>query len=114
MLKARAFGPLTSVHDAAALSVAGPQDAAGSQSQRSRGRGLRTISESRQSTSSRSSADVDVVIVGSGPAGSAYARMIGDQAPNATLLLVEAGPAITTPPHSIARRSPTARRSIMR
>jgi glycine/D-amino acid oxidase-like deaminating enzyme len=75
-----------------------PWDAAGSQSQIRRGRNLRKIPESRQSTSSRSSADVDVVIVGSGPAGSAYARMISDKAPNATVLLVEAGPAITAPP----------------
>ena len=98
MLKARAFGPLTPVHDPAALTVAGPRDAAGSQSQISRGRDLRIIPESRQSTSSHSCADVDVVIVGSGPAGSAYARMIGDRAPNAMVMLVEAGPAITTPP----------------
>ena len=46
MLKARAFGPLTPVHDAAALTVAGPRDAAGSQSQISRGRDLRIIPES--------------------------------------------------------------------
>src|ERR1700754_5093891 len=41
---------------------------------------------------------VDVLIVGSGPAGLAYARMISDKAPKATVLLIEAGPAITTPP----------------
>jgi hypothetical protein len=79
-------------------SIHRPRDAAGSQSQIRRGRDLRIIPESRQSTSSHSSADVDVVIVGSGPAGSTYARMISDKAPNATVLLVEAGPAITTPP----------------
>ena len=79
-------------------SIHRPRDAAGSQSQISRGRDLRIIPQSRQSTSSHSSADVDIVIVGSGPAGSAYARMISDKAPNATVLLVEAGPAITTPP----------------
>jgi C-glycoside oxidase len=55
-------------------------------------------SESRQPTWSQGRSDVDVVIVGSGPAGSAYARMISDKAPNATILLVEAGPAITRPP----------------
>jgi choline dehydrogenase-like flavoprotein len=45
-----------------------------------------------------SDVDFDVVIVGSGPAGSTYARMITDNAPHARVLLVEAGPAITTPP----------------
>jgi choline dehydrogenase-like flavoprotein len=55
-------------------------------------------SESAQPAESRSRSDFDVVIVGSGPAGSAYARMISDKAPNAAVLLVEAGPAITTPP----------------
>jgi len=44
-----------------------------------------------------SDVDFDVVIVGSGPAGSTYARMIADNAPHARVLLVEAGPAITTP-----------------
>jgi hypothetical protein len=98
MLKARAFGLLTPVHNAAALTAVGPRDAAGSQSQIRRGRNLRKIPESHQSTSSHSIADVDIVIVGSGPTGSAYARTIGDRAPNATVLLVEAGPPITTPP----------------
>ena len=42
--------------------------------------------------------EVDVVIVGSGPTGATYARMISDDAPHATVLLVDAGPAITTPP----------------
>jgi choline dehydrogenase-like flavoprotein len=55
-------------------------------------------SESSQPAWNRSRSDVDVIIVGSGPAGSAYARMISDKAPKATVLLVEAGPAITTPP----------------
>jgi choline dehydrogenase-like flavoprotein len=55
-------------------------------------------SESPRPAGSRSRSDVDVIVVGSGPAGSAYARMISDKAPNATVLLVEAGPAITAPP----------------
>ena len=54
--------------------------------------------ENCQSLSGYARRDVDVVIVGSGPAGSTYARMISDQAPHATVLLVDAGPAITTPP----------------
>jgi pyranose oxidase len=43
---------------------------------------------------------VDVVIVGSGPTGAAYARTITAQAPNATVLLLEAGPIATHPPGS--------------
>jgi choline dehydrogenase-like flavoprotein len=51
-----------------------------------------------QTLSDHHPTDVDVVIVGSGPAGATYARMITDDAPHATVLLVDAGPAITTPP----------------
>ena len=42
--------------------------------------------------------DVDVVIVGSGPCGSAYARELHTQAPQARLLVVEVGPQISDPP----------------
>jgi choline dehydrogenase-like flavoprotein len=41
---------------------------------------------------------VDVVIVGSGPAGSTYARLICDQVPEARVLVVEAGPVVSQPP----------------
>lgn len=37
---------------------------------------------------------VDVVIVGSGPAGSMYARTIGEELPDARILMVEVGPPI--------------------
>jgi len=37
-------------------------------------------------------ADVDVLIVGSGPAGSTYARTIGEAVPEARILMVEVGP----------------------
>lgn len=40
----------------------------------------------------------DVVIVGSGPTGSAYARLITDARPSARVLMVEAGPVVTDPP----------------
>lgn len=43
-------------------------------------------------------ADVDVVIVGSGPTGAAYARILSEQAPGATIALFEAGPVLTDPP----------------
>ncbi|BDZ48857.1 pyranose oxidase [Frondihabitans sucicola] len=38
--------------------------------------------------------DVDVLIVGSGPAGSMYARTIGELVPHARILMVEAGPRV--------------------
>ncbi|WP_342359567.1 GMC oxidoreductase [Terrarubrum flagellatum] len=41
---------------------------------------------------------VDVVIVGSGPAGAAYARTLADLWPQASILMVEAGPVIADPP----------------
>lgn len=41
---------------------------------------------------------VEVAIVGSGPAGSTYARLICDQLPDARVLLVEAGPVVSQPP----------------
>lgn len=40
----------------------------------------------------------DVVIVGSGPAGATYARVLKDNLPNARVLMVEAGPVVTNPP----------------
>jgi choline dehydrogenase-like flavoprotein len=40
----------------------------------------------------------DVVIVGSGPAGSTYARLIRNQVPGARVLVVEAGPVVSRPP----------------
>ena len=40
----------------------------------------------------------DVVIVGSGPAGATYARILKDNRPNARVLMVEAGPVVSKPP----------------
>ncbi|WP_308819358.1 GMC oxidoreductase [Pseudonocardia alni] len=37
---------------------------------------------------------VDVLVIGSGPAGSTYARTIGDAVPSARILMVEVGPAV--------------------
>jgi choline dehydrogenase-like flavoprotein len=39
----------------------------------------------------------DVVVVGSGPAGAAYARVIAEEWPAARLLMVEAGPIVSDP-----------------
>src|ERR671932_139929 len=41
---------------------------------------------------------VDVAIVGSGPAGAAYARILSERAPQATIALFEAGPLLADPP----------------
>jgi choline dehydrogenase-like flavoprotein len=42
--------------------------------------------------------DVDVVIVGSGPTGTTYARVVTDAMPRARVLMVEAGPVAAEPP----------------
>jgi choline dehydrogenase-like flavoprotein len=42
--------------------------------------------------------DADVVIVGSGPTGATYARVICDARPHARILMVEAGPFLAHPP----------------
>ncbi len=38
---------------------------------------------------------VDVLIVGSGPSGSTYGRVVGDALPDATILMVEVGPRLS-------------------
>jgi choline dehydrogenase-like flavoprotein len=40
----------------------------------------------------------DVVIVGSGPAGATYARILSEMSPDASVVLLEAGPTISDPP----------------
>ncbi len=41
---------------------------------------------------------VDVAIVGSGPTGAAYARILSEHAPRATIAMFEVGPTISDPP----------------
>lgn len=41
---------------------------------------------------------VDVVIVGSGPTGAAYARILSEQAPTTTIAMFEVGPTVSNPP----------------
>lgn len=41
---------------------------------------------------------VDVVIVGSGPTASAYARILSEEAPEATIAMFEVGPTVSNPP----------------
>ena len=48
-------------------------------------------------TAGTQTAHFDIVIVGSGPAGSAVARDLHDRNPDASILMVEAGPQISTP-----------------
>ena len=48
--------------------------------------------------SDQTAPDFDVIIVGSGPAGSAYARILHDEAPQLRVLMVEVGPALTPRP----------------
>ncbi len=43
-------------------------------------------------------ASVDVVIVGSGPTGAAYARILSERAPGTTIAMFEVGPTVSDPP----------------
>src|SRR5947208_9430973 len=52
------------------------------------------VSGSENSTST----DVDVLVVGSGPAGATFARIISERAPQARILMVDAGPQLTSRP----------------
>lgn len=42
--------------------------------------------------------EADVVIIGSGPAGAAYARILSEQAPRARVIVFEVGPTVSDPP----------------
>lgn len=54
----------------------------------------------------------DVVIVGSGPAGATYARVIKDNRPHARILMVEAGPVVSNPPAQHVRTIKDARERV--
>jgi pyranose oxidase len=43
---------------------------------------------------------IDVAIVGSGPTGAAYARILSERAPDATVAMFEVGPIVSSPPGS--------------
>jgi choline dehydrogenase-like flavoprotein len=47
---------------------------------------------------SRYPESVDVAIVGSGPTGAAYARILSEQAPDASIAMLEVGPTVSDPP----------------
>jgi choline dehydrogenase-like flavoprotein len=44
-----------------------------------------------------------VLIVGSGPTGATYARLLVEQVPDVSVLMVEAGPLVSTPPGTNAK-----------
>ncbi|MGN7950341.1 GMC oxidoreductase [Microbacterium sp. 22215] len=44
--------------------------------------------------------DADVVIVGSGPTGAAYARILSERAPELDVVMLEVGPTVSNPPGS--------------
>lgn len=48
-------------------------------------------------------AAVDVAIVGSGPTASAYARILSEDAPGATIAMFEVGPTVSSPPGAHVR-----------
>jgi len=48
-------------------------------------------------------AAVDVAIVGSGPTASAYARILSEEAPGATIAMFEGGPTVSNPPGAHVR-----------
>ncbi|WP_251452546.1 GMC oxidoreductase [Microbacterium sp. Marseille-Q6648] len=48
--------------------------------------------------SGRYPASVDVAIVGSGPTGAAYARILSETSPGATIAMFEVGPTVSDPP----------------
>src|SRR5262245_57011184 len=51
-----------------------------------------------QNSHGESSTDVDVLVVGSGPAGATYARVISERAPQAKILMMAVGPQRTDRP----------------
>lgn len=67
---------------------------------------------------SRYPGQVDVAIVGSGPSGAAYARILSERAPDASIAMFEVGPTVSDPPgahvkniEDPARRATAQRRS---
>ena len=64
--------------------------------------------------SSRYPDAVDVAIVGSGPTGAAYARILSEEAPGVTIAMFEVGPTVSDPPGAHVKNieDPEARKAI--
>ncbi|PTT68583.1 GMC oxidoreductase [Arthrobacter sp. HMWF013] len=60
-----------------------------------------------KTTSDQPAEAFDVVIVGSGPSGSAYARVLHDEAPQLRILMVETGPTLGDRPGLHVKNMPT-------
>ncbi len=58
--------------------------------------------------------DTDVVIVGSGPVGCAFARLVADARPGTRITMLELGPQVSTPPGTNVRNLPVAERDAAR
>jgi pyranose oxidase len=56
----------------------------------------------------------DLLIVGSGPVGSAFARLVGDARPGTTITMIELGPQVTDPAGTNVRNLPIADRDAAR
>ena len=54
--------------------------------------------QSDTGSENRAGSDVDVLIVGSGPAGATFARVISEREPDARILMVDIGPQLTARP----------------
>lgn len=58
--------------------------------------------------------DTNILIIGSGPVGSAYARLIADARPEASITMLELGPQVTDPAGTNVRNLPVEDRDVAR
>jgi len=56
----------------------------------------------------------DLLIIGSGPVGSAFARLIGEQRPGTSITMIELGPQVSTPAGTNVRNLPPEERDAAR
>lgn len=56
----------------------------------------------------------DLLIIGSGPVGSTFARLVGEQRPGTDITMVELGPQVTDPPGTNVRNLPIDQRDAAR